>query len=81
MNVVIPPIINYVIGAALVLFGAARVLMLGRRRPSAEVNDSADSPARTSARRRHLAWGAAWIGMGLFLIISTAMTLRARSPF
>ena len=87
MNLVIPPLFFYVIGALLVLFGAARALTLGRRRPGAEIqdddppNDPPNAPARAKARRRHLMWGIIWIGMGIFLVASTAMALKARSPF
>ena len=36
MNVVIPPLFFYVVGALLVIFGALRVVTLGRRKESHE---------------------------------------------
>jgi hypothetical protein len=77
MNVVIPPLIFYVVGAALVAGGAVRALALGRRNPSREIAD--DDPAKTRARRRHLTFGLVWVAMGLFLIASTAGVLRTRA--
>ena len=50
MNIVIPPLIFYVVGAALVIGGTVRALTLGRRNPDKEILD--DDPARTRARRR-----------------------------
>ncbi len=83
MNVAIPPIFFYVIGAMLVVFGALRALTLGRRRPERELADADgnESPARASERRRHLRFGIIWVLMGLFLIVSTAGVLKMRSPF
>ncbi|HVR64523.1 MAG TPA: hypothetical protein VMU50_21630 [Polyangia bacterium] len=82
MNVVIPPIFFYVIGAMLVIFGALRALTLGRRSRRALVDaDGDESPARASERRRHLRFGIIWVLMGLFLIVSTAGVLKVRSPF
>jgi hypothetical protein len=77
VNVVIPPLIFYVVGAALVMGGTVRTLTLGRRNPTREIAD--DDPARTRARRRHLVFGLVWIAMGLFLIASTAGVLRTRA--
>lgn len=77
MNVVIPPLIFYVLGAALVIGGAVRALTLGRRNPSREIAD--DDPTKQRARRRHLLFGLVWIGMGLFLIGSTAAALSTRA--
>jgi hypothetical protein len=77
MNVVFPPIVLYVVGAALVIGGIVRALTLGRRRPGREISD--DDPAKVRIRRRHFAFGVVWIGAGLFLIISTAMTLKSRA--
>lgn len=77
MNVVIPPVILYVVGAALVIGGIARALTLGRRNPAREIAD--DDPAKTRARRRHLTFGLVWVAMGLFLIGSTVGVLRTRA--
>jgi hypothetical protein len=79
MNVAIPPLFFYVLGAMLVVFGAMRALTLGRRRPERELGE--DNPARASERRRHVRFGIIWVLMGIFLIISTAGVLRMRSPF
>jgi len=77
MNVVIPPLIFYILGAALVVAGVVRALSLGRRNPARELDD--DDPRRVTARRRHLTFGVIWVLMGLFLIASTAGVLRSRS--
>lgn len=76
MNVVIPPLFFYVVGALLVIFGGLRIATLGRHRPDRELTD--DTPERAKARRRHVTFGVVWIVMGLFLIISTADVLRFR---
>ena len=76
MNVVIPPLFFYVVGALLVIFGALRVVTLGRRKDSHEVTE--DSAAAAKARKRHLTFGIVWVLMGLFLIVSTADVLRMR---
>lgn len=80
MNVIIPPLFFYLLGAVLVIFGTLRALTLGRRRPGRELSDH-DNPARAGERRRHLRFGIIWVLMGLFLIFSTAGVLRMRSPF
>ena len=77
MNVVIPPLIIYVFGAILVVAGVLRAWKLGRRDRTREVAD--DDPARARTRRRHLTWGVIWVLTGLFLIVSTAGTLKTRS--
>ena len=51
MNLVIPPLFFYLVGAALTIGGAMRAATLGRRDPAGEIND--DSPERAKARRRH----------------------------
>jgi hypothetical protein len=76
MNVVIPPLFFYVVGALLVIFGALRAVTLGRRRPSRELTEDTAQSAR--ARRRHLTFGVVWVIMGLFLIVSTAGVLSFR---
>jgi uncharacterized membrane protein len=76
MNVVIPPLFFYIVGALLVIFGALRAVTMGRRKESHELNE--DSPQQVKARRRHLTFGIVWIVMGLFLIVSTADVLRMR---
>jgi hypothetical protein len=76
MNLVIPPLFFYLVGAALTIGGAVRAATLGRRDSAREIND--DSPERAKARRRHRTFGLIWVAMGLFLIASTAGVLRLR---
>ena len=69
MNLVIPPLFFYVIGAMLVIFGGARALWLGVRRPHRELSDepgaaeaaplSSDLAADAAADARDLASAAA----------------------
>lgn len=77
MDVVIPPLVFYAVGIVLILGGATRAVMMGRRNPSREVAD--DDPAKARARRRHLAFGLVWVAMGIFLVASTAGVLRQRA--
>ena len=77
MNIVIPPLVFVVVGIALIVAGTLRMVTLGRRNPKREVSD--DDPARGRARRRHLMFGILWVGMGLFLLFSTAGVLRSRA--
>jgi hypothetical protein len=86
MNLVLPPLFFYVIGAVLVIAGAARTLTLGRRRPERDIQggDDVDPQSTTAvkaaqARRRHMIFGVVWMLLGLFLILSTAGVLKARS--
>jgi hypothetical protein len=74
MNVAIPPVIFYVLGALFLVFGTLRALVLGRRSLDREIVD--DTPERAKARRRHLMFGIFWVVTGLFLIASTAGVLR-----
>jgi uncharacterized membrane protein HdeD (DUF308 family) len=76
MNIVLPPILFYVLGALFLVFGTLRVVVLGRRRPERELTD--DSPERLKVRRRHLLFGVFWILTGVFLIVTTADILRLR---
>jgi hypothetical protein len=74
MNIVIPPIVFYILGALFVIFGVLRALILGLRRANREIVD--DTPERARARRRHVMFGVFWVLTGLFLIASTAGILR-----
>jgi hypothetical protein len=76
MNLVIPPLFFYLVGAALTIGGAVRAATLGRRDPAREIND--DTPERARARRRHRTFGLVWVALGIFLIASTAGVLRFR---
>ncbi len=83
MNLVIPPLFFYVVGAMLVIFGAWRTAWLGRRRPGREIETDVSETAAAAAakaRRRHLIFGIVWVALGLFLILSTAGVLRSRMP-
>lgn len=77
MNVVVPPIVFYIVGSALIIGGFVRAFTMGRRDPKREIAD--DDPAKARLRRRHLTFGVLWVCAGLFLIGSTAMTLRSRA--
>ncbi len=65
----LPPLFFYAVGTLLVVFGALRTVVLGRRRPERELTE--DTPERAKARRRHMIMGIVWLLMGLFLIVST----------
>jgi hypothetical protein len=73
MNLVIPPIVFYVLGALFLVFGTLRAVVLGRRRSDRELTE--DTPQRARMRRRHVMFGIFWILTGLFLIASTAGVL------
>jgi Ca2+/H+ antiporter len=74
--ITLPPIFFYAIGTLLVVFGALRAVVLGRRRADRELTE--ETPERAKARKRHLAMGIVWLLMGLFLIFSTAGILSRR---
>ena len=74
--ITLPPIFFYAIGTLLVVFGALRAVMLGRRRADRELGE--DTPERAKARRRHTIMGVIWVAMGAFLIASTAGILGLR---
>jgi uncharacterized membrane protein len=87
MRLQVPPIIPYVVGAMLVLFGALRAKYLGAPRSprvpedeegAAEGMDRDPAPVRGKEQRRHLRMGVIWIVLGLFLAISTAWQVRRR---
>jgi hypothetical protein len=78
----LPPVFFYGIGAMLIVFGALRAYHLGwsRRRAAAGASEDAEEEASSGSRRgsgytakRHIVWGLVWIGLGLFLVISTAV--------
>jgi hypothetical protein len=75
MNVVFPPLLFYALGAFLMIAGALRAVTLGRRH--GEVTD--DTEALAKGRKRHVRYGVIWILLGVFLIYSTANTLRKRA--
>jgi hypothetical protein len=75
MRLNIPPIVSYVFGAILVVFGVLRVKYLAAPRPAPGDDDAESStqgPAvRGKVQQRHLRWGVIYVLLGLFLIIST----------
>jgi hypothetical protein len=77
MNVVIPPIFFYAVGTMMVVFGALRAFMLGRRRPERELTE--ETPARAKLRRNHLIFGVVYVLTGAFLIVLTTGVIRLRS--
>ncbi len=80
MQLNVPPIVPYVIGAVLVLFGSVRIKYLGAARaprPSEDDSGAADEkPVRGKEQRRHITMGVVWILMGLFLVVSTYFQVR-----
>jgi hypothetical protein len=80
VQVHIPPVVPYVIGAMLVLFGGLRVKYLGAPRVphlTEDVDGTADeAPVRGKQQRRHVRMGVLWILMGAFLLVSTYIQIR-----
>jgi hypothetical protein len=72
----IPPAFFYAIGTFLAVFGLARALVLGRRRPDRELGE--DTPARARGRRSHLVWGLVHFAFGIILILMTSGVIRWR---
>jgi hypothetical protein len=80
MQVNLPPIIPYIIGLALIVFGGLRIKFLGapRARPERDTDLLEPSAApreevieRGSEQRRHIRWGVIWMLLGAFVVIST----------
>jgi len=74
----LPPVFFYAVGAFLAVFGAARALVLGRRRPDREIFE--DTPARAKLRRNHLLFGSLHFVFGIALILLTSGVIRSRLP-
>jgi hypothetical protein len=76
----VPPIVPYVVGAVLVLFGSLRIKYLSAPRaprPAEDDNGSVEAtPVRGKEQKRHLTMGALWILLGLFLLVSTYLQVR-----
>ena len=72
----IPPAFFYAIGTFLAVFGAARALVLGRRRPDRELAE--ETPARAKLRRNHLIFGTLHFIFGIVLILLTSGVIRWR---
>jgi hypothetical protein len=81
MRLNISPVIPYVVGATLVMFGALRAKYLAKPR-SPKLRDEegqppADStPIRGKEEVRHLRMGVVWILLGVFLLVSTYWQTR-----
>ena len=85
MHFQLPPALIYAFGAVLIIFGALRFYFLGvkrkqeleiEKRAAAEAGEDLEAGWKRSdggGHKRHMTWGALWIAMGLFLIISTAI--------
>jgi hypothetical protein len=83
MRLNIPPIVPYVFGAMLVVFGVLRVKYLGAPRPPRAAEDDPETstlaaPVRGPAQHRHLRWGVIYVLLGLFLVISTYVQTHRR---
>jgi hypothetical protein len=83
MHLNIPPIIPYVFGATLVVFGVLRAKYLGAPRPPRPTADEPETsteaaPVRGPAQHRHLRWGVIYVLLGLFLVISTYVQTHRR---
>jgi predicted nucleic acid-binding Zn ribbon protein len=76
----VPPVVPYIVGAVLVLFGSLRIRYLAAPRaprPSEDDDGSADvAPVRGKEQKRHLRMGVVWILLGLFLLVSTYLQVR-----
>jgi hypothetical protein len=72
----LPPIFFYAVGGFLAVFGLARALVFGRRRPERELAE--ETPARAKARRNHLVFGLVHFAFGIVLILMTSGVIRAR---
>ena len=83
MQLNIPPIIPYAVGAMLVMFGILRAKYLGAPRTPRVTEDGAETstiePAiRGKEQRRHLRMGVVWVLLGLFLLVSTFVQVHRR---
>lgn len=67
---VIPPVVFYVVGAILVIFGALRFWQLGLRAGRSALDDETAERRRKDGRR-HIFMGLLWIVFGVVLIAST----------
>jgi hypothetical protein len=85
MQVNLPPIIPYIIGFALIVFGGLRIKFLGAPRARCERDTDLQEPSgppredvieRGPEQRRHIRWGIIWILLGAFVVISTYLQTR-----
>jgi hypothetical protein len=89
MRLNIPPLVTYLFGSFLVVFGIVRAKYLAAPRtlpPSPDEDEGRAegqpaveaAPVRGKAQLRHLRWGVVYILLGLFLVISTYLETRRR---
>jgi hypothetical protein len=81
LRVNIPPIVTYIFGAFLIVFGILRVKYLGAPRPPETEEGAPDDnapPVRGVVQKRHVRWGVIYVLLGLFLIISTYIQIHRR---
>jgi uncharacterized membrane protein HdeD (DUF308 family) len=83
MQLNVPPIIPYAIGALLVMSGVLRAKYLGAPRTPAMTEQDAETSTnqpevRGKEQRRHLRMGVIWVLLGLFLLVSTYIQARRR---
>jgi hypothetical protein len=87
MQVNLPPIIPYIIGLALIVFGGLRIKFLGAPRARLERDTDLLEPSaapreevieRGREQRRHIRWGIIWILLGAFVVISTYLQAHRR---
>jgi uncharacterized membrane protein len=76
----LPPVLFYVLGTVLIVFGALRAYHMGwkvRNAPQ-DPEDAERRPGRGNRYngRQHLRFGLVWVAMGLFLVISTFLNAR-----
>jgi hypothetical protein len=85
MQVNLPPIIPYLIGLALIVFGGLRIRFLGapraRRERDADLQEPSAPPSedlieRGPEQKRHIRWGIIWMLLGVFLVVSTYLQTR-----
>jgi hypothetical protein len=81
MRLNISPVIPYLVGAMLVVFGALRAKYLAAPRPPRPRDEEDQSAAEAAAIRgkeekRHLRMGVVWILLGVFLLVSTYWQTR-----
>ena len=81
MRLNISPVIPYVVGAMLVMFGALRAQYLAAPRSPKLRNEEGQptedsTPTRGKEEIRHLRMGVVWILLGVFLLVSTYWQTR-----
>jgi hypothetical protein len=79
----LPPALFYGVGAVLIVFGALRAVFLGWKQKPQVLEENPEEAAgagwsrsAAGAYKRHLTFGALWVAMGLFLVVSTIIKTR-----